>query len=163
MWMFTDVATLCESVLSGHRHKLPTVEPPRPLLEDLQFGPLANFQRSLAGANFAATGLRGTQNYGTNFSSGIFWLQLWCIYSSFSILLFLMILIVKLSQGVLYCRFTQTYREFSKHGCLLPTNCEVSICRHSDVGNMYSEFVCKCSANQVSPILSVVGLTEIWH
>jgi len=56
------------------RHKLPTVEPPRPLLEDLQFGPLANFQRSLAGANFAATatGLRGTPGYGANFSSGMF-------------------------------------------------------------------------------------------
>ena len=57
-------------VVTGHRHKLPSVEPPRPLLEDLQFGPLANFQRSLAGANFAA-GLRGTQNYGANFSPGM--------------------------------------------------------------------------------------------
>ena len=47
------------------------MEPPRPLLEDLQFGPLANFQRSLAGASFAAAGLRGAQGgYGTSFSPG---------------------------------------------------------------------------------------------
>jgi len=54
---------------------LPAVEPPRPLLEDLQFGPLANFQRSLAGANFAAAGVRGTQTGygggGSNFSAGM--------------------------------------------------------------------------------------------
>lgn len=56
-----------QGLVSALTHKLPTVEPPRPLLEDLQFGPLANFQRSLAGANFAG-GLRGTQSYGTNFS-----------------------------------------------------------------------------------------------
>jgi len=53
------------------RHKLPTVEPPRPLLEDLQFGPLANFQRSLAGANFAAAAGLGTPGYAANFSAGM--------------------------------------------------------------------------------------------
>jgi len=53
------------------RHKLPAVEPPRPLLEDLQFGPLANFQRSLAGANFAAAGLQGPHGYG-NFNPSTF-------------------------------------------------------------------------------------------
>jgi len=63
-------------VIAGHRHKLPTVEPPRPLLEDLQFGPLANFQRSLAGANFAAAGLRGT-----NFSGGMSYCRLILIYT----------------------------------------------------------------------------------
>lgn len=58
-----------ECCVTGHRHKLPTVEPPRPLLEDLQFGPLANFQRSLAGASFAAGGLHGNQPYsGAHFS-----------------------------------------------------------------------------------------------
>lgn len=56
-----------QGLVSALTHKLPAVEPPRPLLEDLQFGPLANFQRSLAGASFAAAGLRGPQGYGANF------------------------------------------------------------------------------------------------
>ena len=74
-WWYIFLGHYIRRVIAGHRHKLPTVEPPRPLLEDLQFGPLANFQRSLAGAGFAASGLRGTQSYGTNFGSGMSWLQ----------------------------------------------------------------------------------------
>jgi len=69
----------------SHRHKLPSVEPPRPLLEDLQFGPLANFQRSLAGANFAAAGLRGPPTYGTNFGPGMSSLRLLIMSINFAV------------------------------------------------------------------------------
>lgn len=46
------------------RHKLPQVEPPRPLLDDLNFGPLAGLleQRRLAGSS-------GQYNAGNSYSS----------------------------------------------------------------------------------------------
>lgn len=56
-----------QGLVSALTHKLPTVEPPRPLLED--FGPLANLleqQRHLSSSAFSGSTFRGQTAYGGN-------------------------------------------------------------------------------------------------